>query len=220
MFQNFNDYDGYAFYAAKRLYFALKNNYNNQGKIIKGKLIRPIKSCLNYTKALLYPMKIEYQRETFNEVISEEFASKTFDSLALKENLKAQATQSQPDILLQLELEGTARAIPYLLEHILAQTPFKKNSLDYTKVKITLLLNCYQSLTKKGNFDNNPATIILWNLPKSMSEYIRVLLKKFYTSLKEKIIDCFKDTQIDDTILDKIISTPDGEYKEYNEEND
>jgi hypothetical protein len=53
-----------------------------------------------------------------------------------------------------------------------------------------------------------------------MSEYIRVLLKKFYTLLKEKIIDCFKDTQIEDIILDKIISTPNGEYKEYNEEYD
>ena len=75
MFNNFQDYDPYAFYAANRLYFALKKNYLNQGKTIKGKLIRPIKSCLNYMKALLYPMKIEYQNETFREIISEEFAS-------------------------------------------------------------------------------------------------------------------------------------------------
>jgi hypothetical protein len=58
MFQNFEDYDGYAFHSASRLFFALRNNYNNQGKVIKGKQIRPIKSCLNYMKALLYPMKV------------------------------------------------------------------------------------------------------------------------------------------------------------------
>ena len=62
MFKDFQDYDMYAFYSANRLYLALRKNQLNQGKTIKGKLIRPIKSCLNYTKALLYPMKIEYQR--------------------------------------------------------------------------------------------------------------------------------------------------------------
>ena len=60
--------------------------YLNQGKVIKGKQIKPIKSCLNYTKALLYPMKIEYQRETFKEIIEEEFVSKKFDAFAYEHN--------------------------------------------------------------------------------------------------------------------------------------
>jgi hypothetical protein len=51
MFKKFEDYDGYAFYAATRLFLALRKNYLNQGKVIKGKQIRPMKSCLNYTKA-------------------------------------------------------------------------------------------------------------------------------------------------------------------------
>ena len=88
MFTDFQDYDMYAFYAANRLFFALRKNLVNQGKTIKGKLIRPIKSCLNYTKALLYPMKIEYQRETFKEIIEEEFVSKKFDAFSYKEQLK------------------------------------------------------------------------------------------------------------------------------------
>lgn len=88
MFQDFKDYDGYSFYAANRLFFALRKNLTNQGKVIKGKFIRPIKSCLNYMKALMYPMKIEYQRETFQEVLSEDFTSKTFDAFAFKERLK------------------------------------------------------------------------------------------------------------------------------------
>ena len=91
MFNKFEDYDGYAFYSATRLYLALRKNYLNQGKTIKGKQIKPIKSCLNYTKALLYPMKIEYQRETFKEIIEEEFVSKKFDAFAYKEQLKNDA---------------------------------------------------------------------------------------------------------------------------------
>ena len=75
MFTNFQDYDGYAFYAANRLFFAIRKNQINQGKTIKGKQIKPIKSCLNYTKALLYPMKIEYQHESFKEIIEEKMKS-------------------------------------------------------------------------------------------------------------------------------------------------
>lgn len=72
MFDSFQDYDGYSFYAAERLFFALRKNYLNQGKVVKGKLIRPIKSCLNYMKAIMYPMKIEYQRLSYRTVIAEE----------------------------------------------------------------------------------------------------------------------------------------------------
>ena len=56
MFEDFSDYDGYAFQSANRLFFALKKSYVNEGKVIKGKTIKPIKSILNYTKALLHPM--------------------------------------------------------------------------------------------------------------------------------------------------------------------
>ena len=94
MFKDFQDYDMYAFYSATRLFLALRKNQVNQGKTVKGKLIRPIKSCLNYTKALLYPMKIEYQRESFKEIIEEEFVSTKFDALAYKEQLKDQARDS------------------------------------------------------------------------------------------------------------------------------
>ena len=94
MFNDFQDYDPYAFYAANRLFFALRKNYNNQGKTIKGKEIRPIKSCLNYMKALLYPMKIEYQNETFREILDEQFISKKFDSFNFKEQLRESAKAS------------------------------------------------------------------------------------------------------------------------------
>ena len=120
MFNDFQDYDGYAFYAANRLFFALRKNQLNQGKVIKGKLIRPIKSCLNYTKALLYPMKIEYQRETFKEVIEEEFVSKKFDSFAYKEQLKGNARENsgvtrQFKVYLQETLSKNAKIVDKLL---------------------------------------------------------------------------------------------------------
>ena len=120
MFKKFEDYDGYAFYVATRLFLALRKNYLNQGKVIKGKQIKPIKSCLNYTKALLYPMKIEYQRETFKEIIEEEFVSKKFDAFAYETQLKNEVRDSS-DVSGQLKAylrEAFSKKSKLLEKHI------------------------------------------------------------------------------------------------------
>jgi hypothetical protein len=162
MFNNFQDYDPYAFYAANRLYFALRKNYLNQGKTIKGKLIRPIKSCLNYMKALLYPMKIEYQNETFREIISEEFVSKKFDSFTFREQMRDDARASQ-GINEQFRdfVKDSFLHIGDLADEVLKKSPFSPRSIDYKKLKISLMLNAINSLKLKKKLDSEIQTIIL-----------------------------------------------------------
>jgi len=214
MIQNFEDYDGYALYAATRLFVAIQKNYQNQGKTIKGKVIRPIKSCLNYTKALLYPMKVEYMRETFAQVISEEFASKQFDAYTFKEKLKEQAAEAQSNISLQIDITDTIKSIPYYIEKTLASSPFHKNSPEWKKLKITILLNFLHGINTTGSIDWNPVTVLLWKLPKSLIGYVKILLTEFYTLFKTEMMDCFTNNQMSDEMLEKLISSPDGMYKE------
>lgn len=208
MFKNFEDYDMYSFYAANRLYLALRKNQLNQGKTIKGKLIRPIKSCLNYTKALLYPMKIEYQRESFREIIEEEFVSTKFDALAYKEQLKDQAKDStdinshfSDYVRTALEQSG------HLLEEVLQKSPFNSSTPEYQNLKISILLTSLQVLKNKKKLSATPQSVILWHLPKSMSSYTKVLLKEFFTALKLEIIDCYKTADISDEDLENILIT-------------
>ena len=214
MFQNFEDYDGYALYAAQRLFTAIQKNYKNQGKIIKGKEISPIKSCLNYAKKLLYPMKVEYLRETFAEVISSEFTSKQFDAYSFKERLKEQAAEAQFKTILQIELLDILKNVPYYIEKTLAGSPFHKDQPEWKKLKITILLNFLHGLNTTGSIEWNPVTILLWKLPKSLIGYVKILLTEFYTSLKAEMVDCFTNNSINDEILEKLISSPDGLYKE------
>ncbi len=177
MFNDFSDYDGYAFYAANRLFFALRKNQLNQGKVIKGKLIRPIKSCLNYTKALLYPMKIEYQRETFKEIIEEEFVSNKFDSFAYKEQLKGSARENsgvtrQFRIYLQESLRRNVRLIDTLLE----KSPFRKGTPEYQNLKISILLSSIQILKNNKKLDVANQTIILWHRMRCFHSAMSVIL--------------------------------------------
>ena len=207
MFTNFQDYDMYAFYSASRLFMALRKNQLNQGKTIKGKLIRPIKSCLNYTKALMYPMKIEYQRESYREIIEEEFVSTKFDSMAFKERLKDQARDCIGiNTHFKNYVEETLKQNGRLLDEVLQKSPFHKDSPEYRNLKISILLTSFQILKTKKKLNASPQSVILWHLPKSMSNYTKVLLKEFFTKIKIEIIDCYKEADMSDTDLENIIT--------------
>ena len=215
MFNNFEDYDGFATHSANRLFFALRKNYQNQGKTIKGKLIRPIKSCLNYTKALLYPMTVEYQNENFSEVIAEEFVSNKFDAFMFKEKLKADALNSQgANDQLVAYLKSSFANIESMLDKVLRKSLFASNEIMYKKLKISLILNALNSLKTKKRLDSDLPTVIVWKLPKSMGGYIRVLLKEFYTEIKLEILECHKMTQMDDALLEKLLRDDGGDSYE------
>ena len=216
LLDDFKEYDAYAFYAANRLFFALRKNQLNQGQVIKGKKIRPIKSCLNYMKALMYPMKIEYQREAYREIISEEFVSKKFDSYNYKEQLRAEAriaagvTEEFKTYLIE-----SLRNLDSLADKVLAKSPFHPGTVDYKKLKISLLLNAINTLRVKKRLDSDLPTVILWKLPKSMSSYVRILLKEFYTEIKLEIIDCYKQADLDDEVVDKLLQNSNEEQLQY-----
>jgi hypothetical protein len=208
MFKDFQDYDMYAYYSANRLFLALRKNQINQGKTIKGKLIRPIKSCLNYTKALLYPMKIEYQRETFKEIIEEEFVSTKFDAIAYKEKLKSQARENSDINHYFREYVITAlQQSDKLLDGILQKSPFNSSTPEYQNLKISILLTSLQILKVKKKLSASPQSVILWHLPKSMSNYTKVLLKEFFTALKMEILDCYREADMTDADLENIITS-------------
>lgn len=219
MFQNFQDYDPYAFYSANRLFFALRKNMWNQGKTIKGKQIKPIKSCLNYMKALLYPMKIEYQRETFREIIDEDFVSKKWDAQAFKEQMIENVMTTQVNnVQLRRYLDDSFRNCGVILDKVMEKTPFVKTGSDYKKIRISVMLNCLNSLKTKNRMviDNN-TTMILWKLPKSMSSYVRLIAKEFCTALSKEVSDCFASTQLDAETAERIISYQESEA-DYNEQ--
>lgn len=216
MFQNFEDYDPYAFYSANRLFFALRKNLVNTGKVIKGKLIRPIKSSLNYTKTLLYPMKIEYQREAYREILDEEFITKKFDSFAFKQKLQESARSSQLGAeLFPAYLCDLFKTIPSILNKVLETSPFKKETTEYKHIRISILLNYLNNIQLNKLATKESTTIILWKLPKTMTSYMRILIKEFTTDLKKEIMDCYASLVVDDAMADQIINYREGNDYNY-----
>lgn len=212
MFANFDDYDGYAFYSASRLYLALKRNYQNQGKVIKGKLIRPIKSCLNYTKALLYPMKVEYQREAYAEILSsEENINKKFDVFAYKEKMKTSVITSQAGPIFKQEVQDLFMSSTRLFDSVLENSPFRPKSTEYKWLKISMMLNILNNIKQNKRIDYEPNNIILWHLPKTMQGYVKVLLKEFCIKLKQEISECTDSIYYSDSVITSILKNPTDE---------
>ena len=159
-------------------------------------------------------MKIEYQNETFKEIISEEFVSKKFDAFTLKERMKAEAKDSQgTQEQFKSYILDSFKDIGRLADNVLIKSPFVANSAEYKYLRMSLLLNALNSLSTKKRLNSELATIILWKLPKSMASYVRVLLKEFYTEIKLEILDCHKLSSIDDNLLDKLIQARTEEFE-------
>jgi hypothetical protein len=146
--------------------------------------------------------------------------SKKFDSFLYKEKLKADANAFQgTSERFRLCLQSSLKDLDTIIDKVLKNSLFVTNATIYKKLKISLLLNALNSLKTKKRLDSEVQTIIVWKLPKSMSGYVRVLLKEFYTELKLEILDCHKLVSLDDNTLEKLISTTEREeYNNYEEQ--
>lgn len=216
LFTSFYDYDGYAFYAANRLYTAIKRNLQNQGKVIKGRTITPIKSCLNYMKTLLYPMKLEYLSQEKNLEFQNLETTKNFDAFMYKQHFKQEAwTQLGNNEKFQYAIKDLVQNFDNIINSTLIKLPFKANSEEYKRIKISILLNMYLNLKRDKNLNAEPITVMLWKLPKSTGNYVKLFLKEISATLRQQIISCYENLEISDNVIQYMISNPTGEFKDY-----
>ena len=83
---------------------------------------------------------------------------------------------------------------------------------------MSLMLNAINSLKVKKKLDSDLPTILLWKLPKSMSSYVRILLKEFYSEIKLEIMECHNITNISDDIVDRILQNSTEDRDNYEEQ--
>lgn len=107
-------------------------------------------------------MKIEYQREAYREIISEEFVSKKFDAFTYKESLKASAAESQ-GIRKNFKyfIKDSFQNLDVILNNVLKKSHFQKNSIEYKRLKISIILNSLNILKNNKKLDKVPVSIIL-----------------------------------------------------------
>ena len=58
-------------------------------------------------------------------------------------------------------LASSFSSINLLLDKVLKRSPFNPNSLDYKKLKMSLIINAYNSVKFKKKLDADPTSIVL-----------------------------------------------------------
>lgn len=236
-FKQFADYDAFACYAAGEIYVAMRKKLINEGKDVRGKKILPVKSSLNFIKATMFPLKINYQKENFGEVIDPGIHANTE---RLKLNL-TEAIQQQYRPSLGEAYEETAAQIPYIIDKIVETTPFRNDALFCKRLRVSITLTLLNDLTipkklhkKLLNSIEKQSTIksskqlittyakniepaLLWHLDKDLQNYVRVLTTKVKRLITQNFEAAVHTGELSDDLIDHMMRNA---YDNYDEKGD
>ena len=216
-FNTAKDYDEYALYGATRLFLRYQK-----------KNLNVIKSVLNYVKRILYPTKVEYQAQTFNQVFKQDVEEDVAKNL--QDELHTMAA-SQNDEIMRTEFEYYLRAIPNTIKNFLLQLPYSNDKATTHNIYMSCLLSVLNSFTmnsenlrrlnnkqKRGlPIDNLVESIykderknctILYNLDESMYNYISTLVNKIYSLIRKDLVYLIGSYEPSDAIIQSILSSP------------
>lgn len=236
-FRHFHDYDSFACYAAGEVYMAMRKKLINEGKEVRGKKTVPIKSSLNFIKATIFPLKINYQNENFSTVVDPALHPNT---PALQVDLSESVQQNYRPLLLEAYIE-TANLIPDIVKKVINNTPFRNDKLFCKKLHISItltllnditiprklhkrLMNKVQKLSKtKGTkhlidtYVNNLEPAILWHIDDSFQNYVRLLTTKAKKIISKEFKYAVHGNDLSDDLVECIMRNV---YESYEDRGD
>lgn len=232
-FPNFEDYELFALYGASELYISMRNKQRNAGKIIRGKEVVPIKSCLNFIKSVLFPLKVNYTRQNFATVFNPEIDQ---DTNIIAENLK-EGIRSEYRHEFESDLREVMMYLPSYINKVLNQTPYKNDKLMLKKLYISCQLTFLSDITIPNKLKNklnkyqkngdenklfniyklNPDEVILWHLPDHIKDYVRILVTKIKHIITDEINQTRNYNELSDEIVDSIMKSAYSNYEDKEE---
>ena len=200
------DYDNYSIYSASRLFMRLRSKSDDN---------TPIKSILNYAKHVSYPYKVEFERLNYSENPIDHPITVT-DGFQLGSYICDEA-----DIFNKIDFELSLGTIPQIIRSYLKRIPRCKTSAEWSNIYISCLLtiiNRITLITEEKISDLDPKKLqklytrsaatdpVLYHLPESMLDYIKVLVIEIQHLIAEELSfetksDINADTSMKNLIL-------------------
>ena len=107
-------------------------------------------------------MKLEYLHEQYNITSTADLIDKQFDEFAHKQQLREEAWEQQGG---KVEFKSDTimlfKSFSRIVDNVLKKLPFPPGSVDYKKLKISILMNCLQNLKNGKGFSADPVTVIV-----------------------------------------------------------
>jgi len=223
-FRDIQDYDDFSVITASILYMRIvdKRQYLPDGD---PKKIKPIKSSLNYIKSALYGLKVNYQQENFFPTMHPKLYGEIETGTAAKEIIESQDADKMHEAIMEEFL-----FIPRKIERVIKRSPYRNNPVFCKNLYISLLLSFVDSITLTNSFlskynkrkvkdkqadtrlikiymdqqDNKP---ILYHLPESLSDYVKVLLNEVKKDFAVNLMDTKSAFNLSDDTIKNIIAS-------------
>lgn len=233
LFQVASDYDSYALYGATQLFLRYKKEKNPHNK----RALTPIKSSLNYIKRILYPLKVNYQKETFSQVFQEDgLKDGQLPTQILDDKVAEVRTLSKR--LLNVEYTQYLSQIGTTIKHVLRLCPYHKDKAMLHNIELSCLLTLLRMMTmsnkNKKRLKNKedrvlPVAnlvdqiyaeeyqddIVLYHLDKSMKNYIAVLVNQIKKEIAKDLRYIIGSFEPSDQVIKDVMLSPLGEYIDY-----
>ena len=224
-FNSGRDYDDYALYAATQLYFRYQRERDGSGS----RKLEPIKSCLNYIKKVLYPLKVNYQKEYFEHVIREEDARVEYTS-NLRELREERARETARGIM-RVEYEQYLRSISQTVKFVLSSTPYQKDKVMMHKLYVSCMLTLIKTITMRNDNkerlqkrvnrtlpveelvdqiyeDESHDNVVLFHLGKEFGNYISVLTVKIRKEIAKDLRSIVGSFEPSEQVIKDILLSP------------
>ena len=222
-FPNFEDYDEFALYGAGELFVSIRNKYMNAGTIKRGKVVEPVKNTLNYVKSVLYPLKVNFTKTSFDCVINPKVGHNTEK---LTEDMRESIRQQYRTELIE-DIKEVMKVLTNKIKKILSVSPYRNDPVMLKRIYLSVVLSFINQVTLPNKMKNkintktkpmeqekisniystNDYDILLWHLPEHMKSYIRILLVRAKRAFSDELIEYRTAVDLSDEVIDGIMAT-------------
>ena len=233
-FTSKKEYENYSLYGATCVYMRLINPKQFLPED-DPKHIAKVKSVLNYIKHVLYPLKVNYQQETFNSVFKENYIGPEIVS-SITSDLK-DTIDTGTRGLLQADLSNYLITIPKTIKLFLKDSIYANDETILHKLYISVLITLlrtitlsnhnYNRLIKDEEFKLNSEDLIpdmlreekatsavAWHLDKGMENYVFVISNNIIKTIIKDIKELIKSYEPSEQMVKDILMSPLSELNE------
>ena len=193
-------YNDFALYVASSVFMRLKNPKQFQYNELGQPKIKRVKSILNYIKTILYPKKVDFEQEYYDQSFKS-LANQNNDSMISYGYAFSDYLIDQIDGFYQVDFNLCLDSITATIKQYIFSTPFKNDSVFVMNLYFSCLLTFLSSITPR-NIDLNRIAnlklkqhreyelddllenqfhlddVILFHLDNNYKKYVYVLTKK------------------------------------------
>lgn len=226
-FSTDRDYNEYALYSATRLYMRYKREDE------EGNKLKPIKSCLNYIKKVLYPMKVDYQQSFFEQVVREDKAKDSAYGQLYED--RASAIRKTSSDLLKIDCDEYLKSICATIRYTIKDIPYKNDKVMMHNIYLSCLLTFLKGITisnkNKERISNRTDkslsvcslidsiyaqemkdSIVTYHLDNSLQNYIAVLVARIKREVIKDLRDIIGYHEPSEQVIKDVLMSPMEEY--------